>query len=541
MTTTTTTTTTLTITTGTDADIGSAETMADVQHAVDLFLSNHFKAAQAIGAARASSSPYHALTLGTVLAIQAVMTMGNDDAQRALAALDHAIRIATRYRRRHGLVDAVTQLFTGNDLDVFTANELHAELIWAEATLLRSTIQILVEQSFVNMLRSAVNVRTAYQLFRALNDYVQHCHAHAAAAEGQGAAGRARGKSAPNAATTTTAAAALPAPRPVSAAARTAMSVHFVSGVTLGAGGFDLILSFAPPSVAGLLQMVGFTGSRPRGLATLREGAASGGVQARICELVILLYRLILVGLLAVRDSQTADVDVILASNLERSPNGALYLYFQGKLDQTKRRRPAAISAFSASIDLELGWTQLHHICYWEAAHFAACMFRENKWSPAIYAYLQGSMLLMLGRREEAAALFRQVRWFAQALCATSSPPVAPAERRTRAHTVTVSVIARGPGGALHVQLPPLKQKILGKSLPPEKFVLRKGRKYFMQSEHLLLPAFEIMYTFGQLPLLGATGAEDALALIAPELQRLQREAYGCAGPRPYGGTGSAT
>ncbi|KAG1719491.1 hypothetical protein EDB19DRAFT_1784292 [Suillus lakei] len=41
-----------------------------------------------------------------------------------------------------------------------------------------------------------------------------------------------------------------------------------------------------------------------------------------------------------------------------------------------------------------------------------------------------------------------------------------------------------------------LRQKIAGKSIPVEKFVARKARKYLAQSDKLLLPALELAYVF---------------------------------------------
>ena len=92
-------------------------------------------------------------------------------------------------------------------------------------------------------------------------------------------------------------------------------------------------------------------------------------------------------------------------------------------MDQTVNRREQAVEAFTTSLALELPWTQLHHICYWEliwtyaalfnwesSADFAGRMLRENKWSPATYAYLHGAMLLMLGRKKEAGDVFKTVR-----------------------------------------------------------------------------------------------------------------------------------
>jgi hypothetical protein len=40
------------------------------------------------------------------------------------------------------------------------------------------------------------------------------------------------------------------------------------------------------------------------------------------------------------------------------------------------------------------------------------------------------------------------------------------------------------------------KQRFAGKSIPLEKFVLRKARKYFMQDRWLFLPAFELLFVW---------------------------------------------
>ena len=47
----------------------------------------------------------------------------------------------------------------------------------------------------------------------------------------------------------------------------------------------------------------------------------------------------------------------------------------QGKMDQTVNRREQAVEAFTTSLALELPWTQLHHICYWELIWTYAALF----------------------------------------------------------------------------------------------------------------------------------------------------------------------
>ena len=56
----------------------------------------------------------------------------------------------------------------------------------------------------------------------------------------------------------------------------------------------------------------------------------------------------------------------------------------------------------------DIGWTNFHHFCYWdlfwsygiigrfkEAAHFANKLYLESIWSPAIYSWLQATVLVI--------------------------------------------------------------------------------------------------------------------------------------------------
>jgi len=283
--------------------VATGPILGDVHRAVDLFLSNRFADALALGDAAAAVSPFHALIKATVLTLQAVMTMAPADADHALDALDDALALTSRFRRRaSGVLDFMAHLFVETPLSAYSVNEIYAELLWAQAVLLRAAVHILVEQSFMNLIRSAVNVRTAYNAFQTLSGYV--ATARQAVADGTASA-------------------------TASAVYAAAASDDFVSGVLLGSGAFDLVLSLAPSSAVPVMKLFGFSGSRPRGLAALAEGGQLNGYAARICDLILLMYRLILVKLLAIHDSPLEDVERILSANLERYPTGALFLYFR--------------------------------------------------------------------------------------------------------------------------------------------------------------------------------------------------------------------
>ncbi|KAG2087614.1 uncharacterized protein F5147DRAFT_748515 [Suillus discolor] len=84
-----------------------------------------------------------------------------------------------------------------------------------------------------------------------------------------------------------------------------------------------------------------------------------------------------------------------------------------------------------------------------------------------------------------------------------------------------------------------LRQKIAGKSIPIEKFVARKARKYLAQSDTLLLPALELAYVFHaiahaprevivreMIPAVGDALREPGLALSSEAFERAFRAVF---------------
>ncbi|XP_070303690.1 tetratricopeptide repeat protein 39A-like [Salvelinus sp. IW2-2015] len=115
----------------------------------------------------------------------------------------------------------------------------------------------------------------------------------------------------------------------------------------------------------------------------------------------------------------------------------------------------------------ELMWVVSTYKRHWKMAYFYADLLsKENAWSKATYAYMKGAYLSMLTReecqpfREREVALFRQVHG--------------------------------------------LKQKIAGKSLPTEKFAIRKARRYLTENPVTLpAPPLEMMYIWNGYTIIG--------------------------------------
>ncbi|XP_035698771.1 tetratricopeptide repeat protein 39B-like [Branchiostoma floridae] len=160
---------------------------------------------------------------------------------------------------------------------------------------------------------------------------------------------------------------------------------------------------------------------------------------------------------------------------------------------------PEAIVKFEESIVAQSEWRQFHHLCYWElmwchaflgdwlmAASYAERLFNESKWSKACYMYQRAAFLVMCedqteDSRRNLLSLFRQV--------------------------------------------PVLKQRIAGKSLPIEKFAVDKSARY-EEHQSLILPGYELIYVWNGFTILGRCRAlvEPVLARVEATLQELDRE-----------------
>ncbi|KAG8595502.1 hypothetical protein GDO81_001539 [Engystomops pustulosus] len=254
---------------------------------------------------------------------------------------------------------------------------------------------------------------------------------------------------------------------------------QFEGGVKLGIGAFNLMLSLLPSRILRLLEFIGFSGNRELGLFQLREGASGASLRAILCVLTLLFYH--------------TYVSLIL---------GILILFYAARIGILKGTLEQAQETFRQCIVAQHEWKQIHHLCYWElmwchsfqqdwlkAYHYADLLCKESKWSKAIYVFQKAAILSMLPEEdarstgEDIVALFRQVEG--------------------------------------------LKQRIAGKSIPTEKFAVRKSRRYAAANPvKLILPALEMMYVWNGFTIVGRRSdlTESLLVTVEKAETDLQNE-----------------
>ncbi|XP_037094814.1 tetratricopeptide repeat protein 39B-like isoform X2 [Pollicipes pollicipes] len=430
--------------------------------AVRYFFNNQFDEARDLMRPWRDSSIYHAMGYGTMLYLQAIMTFDPRDIEAAVEVLRASVEVCNRARRKSTLGETVTKMVKKPDYRLYTEEEAHAELCYAECLLLRAVLNFVEDETLISLVRGGLKVKTCYTCYRDCWQMLKH-------RDWTGSKTK----------------------------------QHFEGGVRLGVGTFNLMISQLPAKILRLLEFVGFTGNKDVGLRELEAGfGLADSIHRSLCSLVLLGYHLVATYFLSNSEGDLAGSERILSEELVTYPKGAFFLFFAGRLELVRGRFERSAQLYTDSWRSQDCWTQFHHMCFWElywnhvflsrweeAAEFAALLLRESRWSKTIYSYQRAASLLML-------------------------PQPAPEPRRREVEMLMTT-------------LPDFKQRIAGKSLPAEKFVIGKSRRYLAQGGRLLLPGYELLYLWNGFKILRKRRClvEDVLARVETELANLDRAA----------------
>ncbi|KAH9034085.1 hypothetical protein EDB85DRAFT_1948820 [Lactarius pseudohatsudake] len=396
---------------------------------------------------------YFATGFGLIQCIKALMSYEDDDLLSAIGHTKHGNVIANEHRKKvpslpFRLAGYVTGFAGTNWVKNMTTVERHAELVYAESLFEKALLGVVYSGDWLAFIKEALNMRSTMQVYRQLGKYLEQMDAEALA-RGDGPEDK-------------------------------SVDVHFRSGVYLGVGMSHITLSLIPGRLATLVELFGYKGDRHLGLALLQKaggwtkespepsvGQEDEGVRRSICDMTLLIFHLFL-------SSFTRDgVDVMMAQkivdwNLKRYPEGVFFLLAQGRLSLCRSQPARAIASYQKAMSVQSQYRNLHHISFWEMAESNLALWELEEslkcwrslhegstWSKAVYAYGVAALLVQLGGEENQAEGLR-----------------------------------------LMTEVPKLRQRIAGKSIPLEKFVARKARKCEAQGGRLFLPALELAYIF---------------------------------------------
>lgn len=394
---------------------------------------------------------YIATGYGLIQSVKAFMSYEDKDLGAALEMMKTGSNIASKHRKQLSLASRVTGLVIGTNPVPFYKSlspvQRHAELVYAECLAQKAILGIVYSGDWLAFIKEAINMRTCIGMYKSMLQYLEAIDADAVE-QGNG---------------------------PID----TSVDAHFRSGVYLGMGVTHLILSLLPGRIIPILELFGYKGDRKTALDLLGRvgGWQKGqlepdvsreqeGLRRSLCDMVLLIFHLVFSGI----TYNGIDIDFaeqILEWNAKRYPSGVFFLFGQGRLALFRADPERAIEHYTAGMEVvQEQFKSLQGISLWELAFAHLAMWKvpegiqywrrlklEAGWSKAIYTYGLAVSLYESGnpeQREEANKMMEEV--------------------------------------------PGLLQKIAGKSIPLEKFVSRKARKFKSQGSRLLLPALELAY-----------------------------------------------
>lgn len=401
--------------------------------ALSLFFNNRFADARERMAPWADRSMYHALGYGTLMYLQAALTFDMADIEAAVKAVKRSVQVCNQQRKKTGVI----QTLTGTNYQELTEEQCHAELCYAECLIERALLTFVQDENLISFVKGSLKIRACYNSYKQCLKILQNKEWN-----------------------------------------DPQMKINFESGVRLGIGIFNLMISLLPTKILRLLEFVGFSGNKEFGLAELQAGAEQDkGLRWALCTNALLAYHTVMTYILGTADGDIELSEKLLLPCLKKYPKGALFLFFAGRLEEIKGNLDEAIVRFEECIEVQSEWRQFHHLCYWElmwcssfkgdwllAMKFAERLCRESRWSKATYTYQKAAFLLMCDHQTD----------------------------DTQAHVEY-----------LFGEVPKLKQRIAGKSIPIEKFAVKKAKRYFEQGKRLTLPAMELIYVWNGFMIIG--------------------------------------
>ncbi|KAK2581440.1 hypothetical protein KPH14_005115 [Odynerus spinipes] len=377
--------------------------------AIYCFFNNDFEQAKKIMEPWANSSMYHSLGTSVFAFLEAMLTFEQKYIEKASEALKQCINICSKHRKYTTITQNIGKMVKKTNYDAYTIEEVHAELCYAESLLLKSMLTFVEDETLVSFVKAGLKIRTCFLSYKECLTILNNRKWE-----------------------------------------NDLQKLHFESGVHMGIGTFNLMISLLPARIIKLLEFIGFSGDKDYGISELEAGyKEKRGLRQVLCVMTLLSYNLVSCFVLSHAD---------------------------GRLELVRGNIEECIQWYTKSWKSQNIWPQFHCACYWElmwahcimqqwneAADYATKLANESKWSRTIYLYQKAAILLMQNPKND--------------------------EKQTIDN--------------LMMQAPTFKQRIAGKSLPIEKFIVKKAERYFAQKKNLVLPVFELMYVWNLFRIIG--------------------------------------
>ncbi|CAF4042175.1 unnamed protein product [Rotaria sordida] len=253
----------------------------ECQEITKLFFENHLNEALIRTKAEENRSFYHGLCHSIISFMHAAMTFNHNDIETAIQALRHTSNMTKTYEPYRPWIP-----FNLSAKSVMTEYELHAKLVYAEALLIRALLTFIQDQSLFSFISGALKIKECHDVFLKLSKQ-----------------------------------------NDPSRFSSSLSYEHFDSGVRLGNGAFNLMISSLPQRIIRYLEFAGFSGNREVGLNELKKSATSSGLRALFSALLLLSYHTFVSQLFGNADGDFETCNMLVERFLSVYPNNNVRIF----------------------------------------------------------------------------------------------------------------------------------------------------------------------------------------------------------------------
>ncbi|KAF7721417.1 hypothetical protein EC973_004703 [Apophysomyces ossiformis] len=387
-----------------------------VLRAIHHLFNNRFMKAKRLFETEAHRDPLHALGLGSMAFLKAVMTTNEQATTNAIEVLTTTYGLTTAQidaATKKSVGDSVVQYFTSyynyikyargtglpaspkpaSQKDVeqhkisFVPNGiLRAHVAKAECCLQIAILQLL-QENVMGYIKCGINLRRAYTSYslvwqeykrmgQVYNDFIDR---------------------------------------------------ETISGIQFGIGAVHLVLSSLPQKILRVVSAFGWKADKHLGFALLKLCLEEKRIRSPMASLMLLAYYTVLTSICPqiLGNEYTQPAIETLLDAQRTYPNSAFFLYFAGRTSRLARNLALSTQSFLYAIEISKNeWAEVEvlHLCSYEmglnymmqheweeAAKVFDMLYKERYWSPAIFRYLYGICLDMTGQRTDAILAYADV------------------------------------------------------------------------------------------------------------------------------------
>ncbi|ORZ26790.1 hypothetical protein BCR41DRAFT_332843 [Lobosporangium transversale] len=470
------------------------EDLKELRVCMDLFLNSKMNEAEALLRGRHKpESMYYQFGKALVDALKAILTFHPDDIEKAMKSFDLTLKVTNAQRKTSSIIGVSTVKALGSwvigtvgasSFRGMTRIEKHAELVYAEATVLRAGFSVLYHQDFWSLIEESVSLRSAFAVFNGLKSHFDNVEQE------------------------------LKVGGDIS---EYHLDEHLVTGLIFAASLFNIVISFLPDIIIKLLQFVGFPSDRDWGLALLNTAGqwdpynvkvnesemelqervsspTNDGMRRQLCDLAPIVIHLIAASFLPFRHVDYSFAEQINNYNLHKYPESMVFLFLKARHAQVNTRLSDAIKIHeSAQEKVQKEWRNLTHASTFEqlmcammeSNHDLACttsriLLRESNWTKTIFRYLAAITTMRRGLPKEAKRVPELMK-----------------------------------------KVEPGMQKFCGIEVFPETYCARKANRYLNEGQRLLLPDYDFLVLWNGFDMMPLKSLRVALSNIMVEVQRI--------------------